>query len=185
MARTGDGPKNHDDCESPPGAQNVHQTPAAHIHQSVSQQEGRIQDSLYLIGDGNFLSDFTYGNRERLAIKITDRYRGAYKDGNPPAKHASNGICEGINRSCDALNSALPEGNWSNRNFQRKVHAWSASKSSARTLRKSAHLPPAESPLMFFCLQILSLQASMSPTAATWNLCGRDYPLGASPRLTW
>ena len=65
-------PEAHDQDKSTPGAQDVCQLAATHIQEGVRQQEQRLQKRKLFIGEGNVFFDGFDGNRQCLAVQITD-----------------------------------------------------------------------------------------------------------------
>ena len=85
----GDRPENHDREEPAPGPEAIDEGAATGVHQGVGQKEDRRQIAELGVGKGNVLLNGLDGNRQRLAIEVTDRDRRAHEN-----RHAPSHLCK-------------------------------------------------------------------------------------------
>src|SRR5262249_29105801 len=89
MAGARQRPKRHYGEESATGPQNVNESAAAEIHESISDEKSRIEKGFDLIGNGNLLANLANRNGEGLPIQVADGDGSANDKGNSPAEFGS------------------------------------------------------------------------------------------------
>ena len=67
-------------------AEEVDEPPAADVHQTVRDEERRIEERLDLVRDRDVALDRRDRPRQRLAVEIADRDRGAHEHRDAPAR---------------------------------------------------------------------------------------------------
>src|SRR5207248_723022 len=77
-------PAGHDDEQPAARSYGVEKLAAAGVHGSVGEQEGGLELGELRVRDRNFALDGRNGDRQRLAIEVADRDRGAEQKSNSP-----------------------------------------------------------------------------------------------------
>src|SRR5579864_1269854 len=89
MTRAGQRPENHDHSEPYTRSQDVAKLSSTGIHEGVGEQKCRLQRRELLVRKWDIPPNRTHGNRKSLAIKIADRNRHTYQNGNFPPHQES------------------------------------------------------------------------------------------------